>query len=376
MWREDVSVTSTTRAVTTALVAKRCWLLSLLLLVVGACQPQPPTIAPTLMMLPSPTRFVMPLPTPRPTLTDTPSPTPSPTITPVPPTPSPTITETPTVSPTYASDLELDFDRVFALDFPLRAPVRRALREHRYALPRVDALTVSAVRLRTDWAKITLVPTTIIEERWQQIEQQPEAIVEVIAQRNAADEWLAYVIGTPAFDEIAPQVPADFATFPAVPPPLAGEYRFPWREGRLWWAIQGWHGGNALDFQPPPYLNSYGVLASEAGYLREICRDGFQSLLQLSHGDGRQTYYLHVQPGPRARQLLDQPIVRGQYLGELIRIVPFNRACGFGNSRHLHFMVSDRDMTIEGYTLEEIAATASCCRAAPGYISHNTLVID
>lgn len=352
----------------------RWMILAWLLLSLAACQPAAqPMLLPTLSVRPSPTRFIAPLPTMPPTRTPTATATATHTPT---TTPSPTITDTPTLSPTYANDLSVDFDRVFALPAPLRSPTLRALREHRYALPRTDALTVSAYRTRDGWAKVTLVPSAMIAGRWDNIEQQADAIVEVFAQEQPDGRWLAQVVGAEPFAAFAAQIPGDFAALPPHPPPLAGQYRFPWEAGRAWWAIQGWHSGNALDFQPPPFINDYSVLASEAGYLREICRDGFQSLLQLTHADGRQTYYLHVQLGPRARQRLDQPVQRGAHLGELIGLEIFNRACGSGASRHLHFIVSDRALLLEGYRLQDIASIASCCRTPPSFTSSNPRLSD
>lgn len=195
--------------------------------------------------------------------------------------------------------------------------------------------------------------------------------IEIIARHISAGEWIAYLVGSDAFERIAADVPRWFVDYISPLPSLEGEYRFPWHDGEAWWAIQGWHDGNALDFQPGIGAR-FGVLAAQAGRLREICSDGYQSLLEIQHVDGRSTYYLHVRLAlSTRRERLDQVVQRGQYLGELIGQPYFVTACGQGHSRHLHFAVSDRGMTFEGYLLEGVAASASCCANPPDYQSSN-----
>ena len=294
---------------------------------------------------------------------------------PVPPTitvtPPPTLTPmaTPRVPPD--TPLEITFDGVYSLALEFRQPVRDTLEANRALLP--DArLTVSAFRDTEGWAKITLVPTTFVESGWTHVETVTP--VEVVARQVADGVWIAAAVGGGDFAAIAGDLPRAFVNFDAPIPPLEGEYRFPWASGQSWWAIQGWHGGSAIDFQPGIGAR-YGVLAAQAGYLREICSDGYQSLLEIAHADGRRTYYLHVTMGLTVRrQLLDQPVRQGQYLGELIRLDYFRTPCGQGMSRHLHFAVSDRSMTIDGYLLEGVAASASCCASPPSYTSTNSRV--
>ena len=117
------------------------------------------------------------------------------------------------------------------------------------------------------------------------------------------------------------------------------------------------------------------VLAAQSGRMREICSDGYQSLIEIQHADERQTYYLHITLSLSVRrQLLDHAVRRGQYLGELIGQSYFRTPCGQGSSRHLHFAVSDRAMIIERFPLEGIAASASCCANPPVYRSTNLRV--
>ena len=296
----------------------------------------------------------------------------TPTLSPVPPTitltPSPTITQTATPRIPPDMPLEITFDGVYSHALEFRQSVRNTLEANRALLPD-SRLTVSAFRDTDDWAKLTLVSTAFVENGWTHVETVTP--IEVIARKVADGVWIAAVVGGGDFGALSGALPRAFVNLDAPIPPLEGEYRFPWASGQSWWAIQGWHGGSAIDFQPGIGAR-HSVLAAQSGFLREICSDGYQSLLEIAHADGRRTYYLHVTMGLTVRrQLLDQPIRQGQYLGELIRVDYFVTPCGQGMSRHLHFAVSDPSMTIDGYPLEGVAASASCCANPPGYPSTN-----
>jgi hypothetical protein len=269
--------------------------------------------------------------------------------------------------------LEVTFDGVYSLALEFRAPLIAELEAHRDLLPDLR-LTVSAYRDVPDWAKITLVPTSFVESGWANVET--ISPVEVIARRTASNEWRAFLVGSAEFDAVTSEIPPAFFDISSALPAIEGEYLFPWRNGQSWWAIQGWHDGSAIDFQPG-IGSRFGVLASQSGRLREICSDGSQSLLEIQHADGRSTYYLHVTMGLAVRrQLLDQNIQRGQYLGELLQRDYFRTPCGQGRSRHLHFVVSDRNTLIQGFPVEDIASTASCCANPPSYVSTNIRVDD
>jgi len=266
------------------------------------------------------------------------------------------------------ASLDITFDGVYSLALEFRAPLRAALEANRNLLSD-ERYTVSAYRNIPGWAKITLVPTSIVTNGWANVET--ISPLEVIMHYSEAGTWLGYLVGSTDFATISGDVPRPFFDTVSPLPALQGEYKFPWQSGADWWAIQGWHDGNGLDFEPA-LAARFAVLAAQAGRLREICSDGSQSLLQIQHADGRSTYYLHVTLGLAVRRhLLDQNVRQGQYLGELISQKYFVTPCGQGYSRHLHFAVSDRSLSIEGYSLEAIAASASCCQHPPTYRSTN-----
>ncbi|MEO8392175.1 MAG: M23 family metallopeptidase [Chloroflexota bacterium] len=289
------------------------------------------------------------------------------------------ITNTPSIAERVAgtqmalAPLEITFDGVYSLALEFRAPLRAALEANRNLL-NGGRYTVSAYRDIPGWAKITLVPTAVVENAWAEIES--VSPVEVIMRQSQDKTWVGCVIGSPDFMVMADDLPRTFVDTVSPLPALESDYKFPWQTGQDWWAIQGWHDGSALDFEPAISAR-FAVLAAQAGRLREICSDGTQSLLQIQHADGRSTYYLHVTLGLAVRRhLLDQVIRQGQYLGELIMQAYFVTPCGQGYSRHLHFAVSDRAMSIEGVAIEDIAASASCCQHPPTYRSTNVRVDD
>jgi hypothetical protein len=281
-----------------------------------------------------------------------------------------------TPPPTFSPDapLEITFDGVYSIMRELRQPILDVLAHRRERLPPEHRFTVSAYRDVPNWVKVTLVPTRFVESGWSDIETIPPFMVEIVLLQSAPQHWSAFLVGSPEFEIMLDLIPAEFLDYHTPLPPLEGGYRFPWQSGTDWWAIQGWHDGNAVDFQPGLGAR-FGVLASEAGRLREICSDGYQSLLRIEHADGHSTYYLHVKLSLRVRRrLLDHNIQRGQYLGELIQYAPFVTPCGRGFSRHLHFAVSDRSLPIETLLMEDIASTASCCANPPLHRSTNQRV--
>ena len=222
--------------------------------------------------------------------------------------------------------------------------------------------------------QIVLVPQRFVDASWEHIETLSNYIVEVVAYEDKPHQWQAFLLNGVVGQGIQDEIPQNFVDVISSLPDLAGEYRFPWMARQGWWAVQGWHGGNAIDFQPA-YEVGYSVVAVESGYLREVCRDGYQSLLQITHADGNVTYYLHVQPSRTLRNtLLDHSVQRGQYLGELTRNPPFNYACGQGLSRHLHFVSSNPHLIIQGHDLSNIAEIATCCRDVPIFVSENERV--
>lgn len=280
-------------------------------------------------------------------------------------------------SPPRSSDyLEIYTQDVWQLEREFAAPLRAALERERAWLPPEARFVVSAFRREGDWARVTLLPPIFVSSvPTRRIEAIDPYVVDAVGWGVGEEQWVFEVVGSPAYEAALPLIPTGVIDWRSPLPPMAGAYRLPWEAGQAWWAINGWHDGNALDFQPRLNSASFAVLAAEAGYLRELCYDGYQSLLQIRHADGNATYYLHVNPDPvLRRQILDQNVERGRYLGELVRAATFRNPCGEGRSRHLHFASAERGIVIDGYALEDIAASASCCANPPEYESGNARV--
>lgn len=280
-------------------------------------------------------------------------------------TPSATITQTPSITPTLPP-VSIEYDSVFSPSLELRRALNDLIERDRHLLPESN-YTVSAVRTADNWAKITLVPTEFVASAWHDVHLL--RFIEVYAFRTNRQTWQAFI--NP--ETTSQTIPTEFVNHTM--PLLADSYRFPWRDGDVWWATQGWHEGFALDFQPTSGASS-AVLAAQSGILREVCYDGFQSLLQIQHADGKQTYYMHVRvAGSVRRNLLDQAVQQGQLLGYLYDSIRGQTACGLAWSPHLHFIASDPNLVLDGIPLNEIAAVASCCSASPTFVSSNVMLI-
>ncbi len=280
------------------------------------------------------------------------------------------------LTPDPNAPVTVDFDAIFPPALEFRAPILAVMTANRALLAPTTQFTVSAYRDIPDWALVTLVPTALVRASWAGVETRASEAVEIVLRQTAPGEWNPYILGSPTFAAIASDLPASFIDVSSPLPEITTGYKFPWMSGQTWWAINGWHDGSAIDFEPA-LIPRYAVLASQSGRLRELCSDGYQSLLQIEHADGRSTFYLHVTLSLNVRRhLLNQIVRQGQYLGEIIGSDQFHTPCGVGFSRHLHFAVSDRSLLIEDTPLEGLAASASCCADPPEYTSTNQRIDD
>ncbi len=271
--------------------------------------------------------------------------------------------------PQPGATLEIDFDSVVDLPQDLKEPVRGAMEQDRYLLPLDHQYTVTAVRIAGDWAEVFAVPSRVVHAGWE-VELRPEDVVEILAHQINPGEWSAYIRGGKGFEELKQMVPHEFSDYLTQPDEQPAQieavtYLFPWTKGQQWYKTQGWHSGNAIDFQPvvrnnPPV--DLAVLAAAPGRLTETCNDSKQSTLQIEHADGA-TRYVHLAANSIRRDLLGQQVVRGQYLGLLYNPGgSYTTSCGTGTAVHLHFVLPTRNMTIDGYTAEAVASSAYATR--------------
>ncbi len=276
--------------------------------------------------------------------------------------------------------LEIEFDTVLNVPDEFRQPVEDAMVSGRSQLTG-NRFTVTALRSSGDWMQAILVPTYVVESVWE-VELRPNDIVEVLGRRDGAGGFSAYLRGTTDFAALALEVPQNFIDFssPSDIAPTTVGYLFPWTSGQNWYKTQGWHSGNAIDFQPVvrssrPIHDA--VLAAAPGRLTEVCNDGYQSALRVEHADGN-TQYLHLDVNAVRRDLLGQNVVRGQFLGLLYNgtqggrwynghYYKFWTRCGYGTGTHLHFVLPRRDLTIDGHNANNVANS----RFATQYRSSN-----
>ncbi len=141
----------------------------------------------------------------------------------------------------------------------------------------------------------------------------------------------------------------------------------PWESGQSWRLTQGPHaGGSALDFQPPDaggrgcdsaFSSSYWVVAAAGGRVSNI-----QNGLEIDHGNGLKTGYLHLQE----KQVASGRVDAGDRLGK-VSCCPegYSDSC-YATAPHLHFYTSYRGykqsitgVNLEGWIVQEDGCLAS-----------------
>ena len=268
------------------------------------------------------------------------------------------------------SSLEIDFSRVLEVPEEFRLPIREALENNLSLLPAQTRFTVSELRVEGDWAHIVAVPTYIVEAGWE-IEYDQAEVIEMLGQRETAGTWHVTLYGESSFEKLTARIPAGFIDFSAPSVSPAEAYLFPWTAGQRWYKTQGWHSGNAIDFQPvvrsDPSVH-FAVLAPASGTVTRTCNDGYQSILQIVHADGT-SRYVHMASNSVQTQWLGQSVCRGCYLGLLYNgtqgggpcpagTCQYNTACGYGTAVHLHFVLPSQNMTIDGNNANTVANSA------------------
>lgn len=275
------------------------------------------------------------------------------------------------VTPSPDTSLEIDFSLFPNLTSEVRQVVIDVLEANRSFLPSTNDFMVTAYRTDAsqDWADLTVTPTSVVQAGWDVEDYQ---LIYVLMHRDESSHWDAAIPDTPSYLALVTTVPREFLDVNSPHAVKVTQYRLPWSSPQSWFKTQGWHSGNALDFQPQNHASGsavpsidFAVLAAETGTLSESCNDGYQSILNVAHSDGT-TSYVHLDANSISRGLIGQTISRGQYLGHLYTGIQgqgtyngvwyrFSTACGYGTAIHLHFVVPYRNLTISGYNAETIA---------------------
>ncbi|MGB1249329.1 MAG: hypothetical protein ACPG8W_01745 [Candidatus Promineifilaceae bacterium] len=268
------------------------------------------------------------------------------------------------------SQLTIDFDAVRPLPDILRSSLFQAFASKQFVPPSEGTdYTVSAFQIDGEWANITLVPSHVIGIGWEE-ELDPAHIVEVVAYRGQM-QWYAHSAGTDGYTLLMMAVPDSFMGYAREYDGLGDDsrapdttYLFPWTQNHRWYKTGGWHGseGRSIDVQNVPRSSDpdYAVLAAAPGRLREICNDtSGQSWLAIDHADGT-TVYGHMEANTIRRDLLNQNVEQGQYLGLLYKRSggSFGTPCGYGSAFHLHFTLPNKNLTINGYGANTVAGSA------------------
>jgi hypothetical protein len=269
------------------------------------------------------------------------------------------------------SSLEVEFLSVPQVPPVMQPSLINALAAHLEKLPANETrFSVTSYRVVPGWAEVVLVPTFVVEQGWE-VDFPNSSIIRLVAQEISPNQWL-YYFGDEIPSNIVSLIPETFLDLSPRNSPQSVNHLFPWSAPQTWWKVQGWHSGTHLDFQPHSHGNpsanpgtEFAVLASEGGQLSQICNDGYQVALQINHSSGW-TRYVHLQANSFRSDLVGQQVVRGQYLGHLYTGTQgqgsyngywyrFYTTCGYGTAIHLHFGVSDTNITIDGHNINGVA---------------------
>ena len=124
---------------------------------------------------------------------------------------------------------------------------------------------------------------------------------------------------------------------PATAATQPGGLWLPWEAGQSWRLTNGPHsGGAALDFQPPDaggkacetFSSAYWVVASAGGTVTSISNG-----LEIDHGNGLKTGYLHLQE----KQMASGRVDAGDRLGKAGCCPEGYSSTCFATAPHLHF---------------------------------------
>ena len=267
---------------------------------------------------------------------------------------------------TSAEQVTIDFTRT--VDVPLihRVPVRRVLTTNLEHIPIASHFTVTASRIVDGWTEYVIVPTYVIESNWDNFVED-EIIKIVVHEVHDSGEIDSYLIQPSGKQPLPTNIPSAFFPKPLIPNTT---YKFPWTNGQYWKKTNGWHPNDAIDFAPTSGA-SWNVLAAGSGYASIICNDGYQVTFSISNSDGN-TRYLHLDAASAQTQLNGTQLSGGETLSTLYNgtakvngacdpavylNLQWNTTCGCGTARHLHFGAPNRSITIDGFSIENVAAS-------------------
>ena len=236
----------------------------------------------------------------------------------------------------------------------LRASVRSSVGLHLGHVP-ADRLFVSNVRTQDRWASGTVALTasrsgvTPVGFSW-------------LAYMSASGKWRVGLEGSPAYRDLMRRIPAPLADplerqaalHPRSSPLASGDgsamLSLPWATGATWYLHGGphdWNGTadpdnppvsqwNSIDLRDPGCSTScdpaHGwVTADRGGVVHRDCATGY---VRITHGDGWFTTYYHL---INIQVSNNQPVARGQILGQIARYIDPTCGGSLSNKAHVHF---------------------------------------
>lgn len=277
-----------------------------------------------------------------------------------------------------ATALTIEVNFIVELTDEIPAELQIATRD--YLISNIDVLEIEDTRFtvtsyRADetntWAELYFVPSKVVESGWHEAYIDENTGVSLLAEQVTPGQWRVFFRDA-AMQGMSVQSlpPTSFIDLSETVGLQALALRFPWTNGQRWFKTNGWHGGNALDFQPvnhASYTNAssdLAVLAAEAGRVSKVCDDGYQVMLKVEHS-GFVTQYLHIHDNSTPASIIGQQVPRGMYLGHLYTGTAgggsgwrFNTSCGYATGINLHFVLSSRSATVCNVSAESIASSA------------------
>jgi uncharacterized repeat protein (TIGR01451 family) len=279
------------------------------------------------------------------------------------------------------AQIVVDFDTFLPVPAELRQPIFDSVLNNRSNLHESGQFAISSLRVRDGWADAALAAQYIVDAGWNDINW--DDVVHLVGMRDAPGSWTFYLEASPAFAPIKPLVPVDFIDY-RMPDTSISEtmtfstnFLFPWTTGQSWRMSQDWHSGNALDFAPGTTSNlpvNGAILAAQWGTTQLQCYDGAQNIVSINTPNVGTTQYVHLDQNSVADSVIGRVVPQGMYIGHIYNgtawynesnaclnlpaatraQLRFSTPCGCGTGAHLHWVLPNRSITIQGASADSL----------------------
>ncbi len=213
------------------------------------------------------------------------------------------------------------------------------------------------------------------------------ASVDFIVHKEKNGQWIAALLGTEKYEELAERIP-DFSlrtpTYPA-----SNDFKFMWDRSQVWCYTSSWHNGTSVDFAPRSDVPSESrwLLSSSDGYLHSTCNDGYQAFVKVDNSSLGDMGYGHLDSATITGSILNTNIPQGQRIAKAYDgtegegwydigqpwpwpscnppnppncdwdsrtgccYLQYMTTCGAGTGAHYHWTLPGYNTTVEGWTI-------------------------